>query len=228
MDDIIVHLSPSNLNSWEELRTATEDSPPWVTPDEFKKSILGEYKSSLSAEAGNAVHGFVFENRKSHEAKEFRFTVDEDFMQFRKYFPFGYGVPEVSKVKYFPDKIEGCRIRISQRADYLSRNIVTEMKTSSHSFIKKGVLKGYLESPQSFSYTWTWEIPIRFLFAEIVIDKKHEPMRISLKRADHSTAYPSSDSVDRLYNCVKTLVPYLREDPEMWKRVTNRKLQDEF
>jgi len=53
-------------------------------------------------------------------------------------------------------------------------------------------------------------------------------MRISLKRADHSTAYPSTDSVDRLYNCVRTLVPYLREDPELWYRVTTRKLQNEF
>lgn len=228
MTDTIVHLSPSNLNSWDELRKADEESPAWINPESFKEGILGKFTPSVKASAGNAVHGFVFENHRFLEENGWKFNVGDEFEVFRTLFPYGKGIPEVSKTKYFPDKIEGCLVRISQRADYLSQNMITEMKTSSRSFGTKGTISGFLQSPQSFSYTWTWGIPIRFLFAEIAI-KEHDGVNwISLKKADHSTMYPCPESEQRLYDCVRTLIPYLKEDPEMWARVTGRTVQDEF
>lgn len=224
----IVHLSPSNLNAWEELRKANDESPPWVTPENFKNSILRRFEPSLAASAGNAVHEFVFGGTQDFQELDWKFRVGDAFVRFREMFPFGTGVAEVPKVKYLSDRVEGHLVRVSERLDYVSRNLITEMKTSSRTFRKKGVTRSYLESQQSFSYTWTYGIPIRFLFAEIAIKNIDGVHNISLKDASCSTAYPSSDSDRRLIECVSSLIPYLKSDEEMWHMVTNRKLPDEF
>lgn len=243
---MIVHLTPSILNSWDELRHANDESPSWVTPEEFKKHIVGTYQPNISTEAGNAVHKMVFEGINRHtkygklvvktdnrgrsfvESTDWNYVVNDEFFKFRKMFPYGYGVTEVSKVKYFPEQVEGFDVRISGRSDYLSENLNTELKTSSKPFSGKGAIRKYLESQQSFSYTWFWGIPTRFLFAEIEFDKKDNPMVISLKKASSSTAYPCVESIDRLYDCVRSLVPYLQEDADMWYVVTNRPERDEL
>ena len=56
----MIHLSPSNLNSWQELRTAGDDAKPWVNPESFKESIMGKFTKSLKASAGNACSEYLF------------------------------------------------------------------------------------------------------------------------------------------------------------------------
>jgi len=54
----MIHLSPSNLASYEQLdeQMRNPGSYPWQTPEKFKKDFLGLGVFSEKADAGNAVH----------------------------------------------------------------------------------------------------------------------------------------------------------------------------
>ena len=54
----MIHLSPSNLNSYEQLdeQMRNPGSYPWQTPAKFKQDFLGLGVFSEKADAGNAVH----------------------------------------------------------------------------------------------------------------------------------------------------------------------------
>lgn len=246
--DEVIHLSPSNLSSWDELRKADDDAPPWVNPKSFKDQIMGKYTPNLKAEAGNACHEFVFSelpndeqlpylyvaNRiyfdETGEKKLFnaKFSVCHGVLQARKHFDYGCGVTEVAKTKYLDRKVLGYSVRLSERADYLSKSLITDLKTSSKPFSGKGKTRSFMEGQQSFSYTLTWGLPIRFVFAEIAIKEADDVHKISLKNLSSCTAYPCQESDARLYECVETLIPYLQSDNEMWHRVTNRTEQEQL
>lgn len=219
----MIHLSPSNLNSWHELVNADEDSPPWVTPEKFKESIMGVFTKSVKSSAGNACSTFLFGGPSEFEENNWRFKVDDNLAQARCLFPFGAGVPEVPKLLVLDEEFDGEQVRLSMRADYLCKSVIAELKTSSRTFSKKGKTRDYLESMQAFSYMHAWGLPITFIFAEIGIKEKNGVNVISVKDISSATAYPSTVSSDRLIQCVRSLIPYLKSDEEMWNRVTTRK-----
>lgn len=227
----IVHVSPSNLSSWDELRKADDDSPPWVNPESFKKSILGIYEPNVKAAAGNACHDYVFSGEKTREdiaivdgkTVHWNFNVDDRILGLREWFDFGLGVPEVPALIYLDEQIDGCTVRINGRCDYLSKNLITELKTSSRSFSKKGTTRAYLESQQANCYMMRYGIPIRFLFAEIDIKESLSGvLMITTKNISCSTQYPSDRARESVLESVSSLIPYLRQDEKMWARVTGR------
>lgn len=226
----MIHLSPSNLNSWNELRTANEDSPPWVTAKNFKDQILGVKTVSMKAVAGNALSNFLFGGDSTYEERGFSFVVDKAILSARSLFPFGTGVPEVSKLLELDRSLTGDEpVRISMRADYLTPSRIVELKSSSRSFRSKGKTRAFLESPQALSYLYTWGLPITFIFGEISIkEKENSPNIITVKDVSSATAFPHEDNDRRLLECVNSLIPYLKADEEMWNRVTSRNTPDEF
>jgi hypothetical protein len=226
----LIHLSPSNLNSWQELSTANEESPVWVTKESFKDSIMGVFKTSVKASAGNACSIYLFGGPKTHEENGWKFSVDDKILSLRDFFPFGTGIPEVPRVRELDGELfDGEQVRLSMRTDYLCPNIIGELKTSSHSFEKKGKTRSYLESMQAFTYMDTYCLPIMFLFSEIGIKEDENGVNvITVKKNGHAIAYPCANSGDRLRNCIRTLVPYLKSDDQLWERVTHRADVDYF
>lgn len=226
----MIHLSPSILNSWYELHNANDESPPWVNPKEFKDTVMGVFKKSMNASAGNACSISLFENDHAHSEDGYNFVVSEKLLDLRHHFPYGTGIPEVSRVRELEGELfDGEKVRLSFRTDYLCPNVIVELKTSSKPFDKKGKTRSYLESMQSFSYMDCYQVPIIFLFAEIKIRDESEGYNfIEVKKTGHATAYPCKESGDRLRAYIRSLVPYLKSDPQMWERVTNRTPIDEF
>lgn len=218
----MIQISPSILNAYLDLLS---DDSPWMTQEKFRTQLLQLEPMSPVADAGNAAHDAAFDhslvdfptgNYLERVTSGGTWWVDPALvLAIREAVPgFGTGLAEVPRL-VTEDELGIKGVRLSMRADYLEAVITNELKTTSRVRAKK-----YLESGQRWAYLVAYNVPVRFVLAQVkTLTPRGRPDHVKgaivLDRIEVHHVERHEDDLARLQEIVHKCHRYLSAFPEM-------------